>query len=121
MSTRPRLQLLRAPATAVNARDLRKHMTDAERRIWHHLRAHRFHGLGFRRQVPLGPYVADFLCESQRLIVEIDGGQHDGDRARDLKRTEWLESRGYRVVRFWNNEVMTNLEGVWDALTASLR
>jgi very-short-patch-repair endonuclease len=96
-------------------------MTDAERRLWHHLRAHRFHGLGFRRQVPLGPYVADFLCEAQRLIVEVDGGQHADRTVEDAQRTAWFEARGYRVLRFWNNDVMGNMEGVWDALSASLR
>jgi len=121
MPSRPRLQLLRAPDTARHARALRTQMTDAERLLWHHLRAHRFHGLGFRRQVPLGPYVADFLCEAQRLVVEVDGGQHADRSVEDAQRTQWLEAHGYRVVRFWNNEVLANMEGVWEALTASLR
>ena len=121
MGSRPRLQYLRAPETARNARELRAQMTDAERLHWHYLRAHRFHGLGFRRQVPLGSYIVDFLCESQRLIVEVDGGQHADRAVEDARRTQWLEAQGYRVVRFWNNEVLGNMEGVWEALTASLR
>jgi very-short-patch-repair endonuclease len=91
-------------------------MTDAERRLWYYLRAHRFEGLGFRRQVPLGPYVADFLCEQLRIVVEVDGGQHAERKREDEERTRWFNSRGYRVVRFWNSDVMGNMEGVWDAL-----
>jgi very-short-patch-repair endonuclease len=93
------------------ARVLRRDATDAERAMWRLLRSRRFAELKFRRQVPIGPYVADFACVSKRLIVEIDGGQHaqsDTDRRRDayLKRDGWI------VVRFWNNEVLENPEGV---------
>lgn len=87
-------------------------MTDAERKLWYALRAHRFENVGFRRQVPIGPYVADFACHAARLVVEVDGGQHSVSVARDTARSEWLASRGYRVLRFWNNDVLLNLEGV---------
>jgi len=87
-------------------------MPPAERRIWYHVRGNRFYGWSFKRQVPLGPYVADFLCERARLIVEVDGGQHMERAANDLERTRWLEAHGYVVVRYWNNDVMQNLEGV---------
>ena len=95
-------------------------MTDAEHRLWYYLRGRRLAGWKFRRQVPLGDYVADFLCEDARLIVEVDGGQHSELRAEDAERTRWLESQGYRVVRFWNNEVLGNTAGVLEALTPAL-
>ena len=95
-------------------------MTDAESRLWYYLRARRFFGWKFRRQVPLGRYVADFLCEDAMLIVEIDGGQHAGMVAEDSERTRWLESRGYRVIRYWNNEVLGNIEGVLTTLSPAL-
>jgi very-short-patch-repair endonuclease len=112
---------LRTPAAAANAKALRRRMTDAERRLWYYLRAHRFEGLGFRRQAPVGPYVADFLCEQLRIIVEVDGGQHSERTLEDQQRTAWLNARGYRVVRFWNNDVMGNMEGVWEALSTAIR
>jgi very-short-patch-repair endonuclease len=120
MRTRSRLSTLRTPSAAANAKGLRARMTDAERRIWYHLRAHRFEGLGFRRQVPIGPYVADFVCEKLRVIVEVDGGQHAEREEPDAQRTLWLNAQGYRVIRFWNNEVMQNMEGVWEALSREL-
>jgi len=93
---------------------LRREMTEAERILWYHLRSRRLSGLKFRRQVPIGPYIVDFLCPEKRVIVEIDGGQHNypDERSRDLERTRFLESKGYKVLRFWNNEVLGNLEGV---------
>ena len=95
-------------------------MSDAERRIWYFVRAGRFAGRKFRRQVPVGPFVADFLCESAMLIVEVDGGQHDERRHEDQERTRWLVARGYRVVRFWNNDVMANVDGVLETLSRLL-
>jgi very-short-patch-repair endonuclease len=95
-------------------------MTDAERRLWYFLRGSRFQGWKFRRQVPMGPYVADFLCERARLVVEVDGGQHGDNVKRDEARTRWLEARGYRVVRYWNNDVLGNTDGVLTALIAEL-
>ncbi len=97
------------------ARRLWREMTDAERKLWQVLRAHRFRGAGFRRQVPLGPYIADFVCHARRLVIEVDGGQHSGSTS-DAVRDEWLEAEGYRVLRFWNNEVLGNLEGVLERI-----
>ena len=104
----------RAGNRTERARELRRRQTDAERILWTNLRGKRLQGLKFRRQQPLGPYVVDFLSFEQRLVVEVDGGHHDqpGVRAKDDERELWLESNGYRVLRFWNNEVLGNLEGV---------
>src|SRR3954463_3788359 len=104
MPLRTHLASLRTERSAAHAGELRTKMTDAEHRLWRHLRHRGFHGLKFRRQVPLGFYVVDFLCESQRLIVEVDGGQHAERAQRDECRTAWLRAHGYRVERFWNNE-----------------
>ena len=88
--------------------------------MWYHLRAKRLRGWKFRRQVPLDQYVVDYLCERARLIVEIDGGQHDERRSADAARTQKLTAMGYRVMRFWNNEVTENLEGVLTVLLDSV-
>lgn len=93
------------------ARRLRLEMTVAERKLWRALRAHRFRGVGFRRQAPLGPFIADFVSHGLKLVIEVDGGQHSGS-ARDARRDAWLAREGYRVLRFWNHEVMGNLDGV---------
>jgi very-short-patch-repair endonuclease len=97
-----------------NARRLRREMTDAECKLWYAVRAKRFENLGFRRQVPIGPFIVDFFCPEHRLIVELDGGQHGTDEALryDAERTDWLAANGYRVMRFWNTDVLTNLDGV---------
>ena len=102
------------------ARTLRGNATEAEKRIWSKLRDRRLAGHKFRRQVPIGPYIVDFFCPDGKLIVEVDGGQHALDAARDEKRTNWLESEGYRVVRFWNNVVLGNTDGVLDAIARTL-
>jgi very-short-patch-repair endonuclease len=102
------------------ARALRRAMTDAERKLWYALRAHRFEGIGFRRQVPIGPYVADFASHAARLVVEVDGGQHASSAATDTVRSDWLATRGYRVLRFWNNDVLSNLEGVLAEIGAAI-
>ena len=96
------------------ARNLRREQTDAESALWGQLRNKRLHGLKFRRQQPVGSYVVDFVSLETRLVVEVDGGHHDQPDVRitDAERTVWLESNGYRVLRFWNNEVLGNLEGV---------
>ena len=94
------------------ARQLRSTQTETENLLWSHLRAHRLSGLKFRRQQPIGAYVVDFLCPDKKLIVELDGGQHQERVAYDEVRDAWLKSEGYTVLRYWNNEVMGNLEGV---------
>lgn len=94
------------------ARRLRHELTDTERLLWRELRAHRFQGFKFRRQQPLGDYIVDFICFEQKLIIELDGGQHAEAREYDRQRDAWLQERGYQVLRFWNNEVTGNLEGV---------
>ncbi|MEN3009753.1 MAG: endonuclease domain-containing protein [Candidatus Bipolaricaulaceae bacterium] len=105
------------------ARRLRREMTPAERLLWYHLRDRRLAGFKFRRQVPLGPYIVDFLCAEKRVVVEIDGGGHNlpDERAQDLERTRFLEAHGYRVLRFWNNEVLGNLEGVLSVILEACR
>lgn len=85
-------------------------MTDAEKKMWYSLRDRRFEDLKFRRQHPIPPYIADFICEDLNLIIELDGGQHTEEA--DLERTKFLESQGYKVIRFWNNDVLTNTDGV---------
>ncbi|WP_313929125.1 DUF559 domain-containing protein [Pseudoxanthomonas sp.] len=93
------------------ARELRRDMTLAERRLWSILCRRQLEGFRFRRQVPIGPYIADFTCLDAGLIVEVDGGQHM-DAASDRARDGFLQCEGFRVLRFWNNEVLANLEGV---------
>jgi len=104
------------------ARRLRADLTRAEERLWRHLRRSPMLGTHFRRQVPIGPYVADFACMAVRLIVEVDGSQHgrDAGMRKDAKRTQWLEQEGYRVLRFWNNDVTRNIKGVLEAIHAAL-
>ncbi len=93
------------------ARKLRSDMTDAERRLWTHLRANQLEGVKFTRQFPIGDFVVDFAARSLRLVIELDGGQHS-DSATDAARTEMIEAHGYRVIRFWNNDVFQNTDGV---------
>ncbi len=104
------------------ARRLRANPTSAEDRLWRHLRRLPNFGSHFRRQVPIGPYIADFACMAARLIIEVDGSQHgtDAGLARDETRTRWLEQEGYRVIRFWNNDLTKNIEGVLDTIHAAL-
>src|SRR6266550_3664766 len=102
------------------ARTLRQNMTEAERRVWQILRSHQMHGYKFRRQVPIGRYIADFVCHEARLIVEIDGGQHDRSSPREAERSEFLQNEGYRILRFWNNEVLANLDGVHQTIAGAL-
>ena len=93
------------------ARNMRAAPTDAESVIWRQLRAHRFARHKFKRQQPIGNYILDFVCFEAKVIVEVDGGQHNRSSA-DKERDAWLESQGFIVLRFWNNDVMRNLEGV---------
>jgi len=102
------------------ARRLRENQTDVERRMWMLLRDRRLAHLKFRRQVPIGPNIVDLFCALKRLVIELDGGQHN-ENADDEKRTAWLESRGYKVLRFWNNDVLKNPEGVLTTILLALK
>ena len=113
MSTNPTLMRSRA-------RQLRTQMTDAETRLWHALRGKQLAGYKFRRQQTLGAYIVDFVSLDAKLIVELDGGQHAEAVDYDMKRDAWLVSEGFRVLRFWNNDVMENLEGVLMNIVATL-
>ena len=106
-----------------NAKALRRNMTEAERIIWYNVRAHRFQGASFRRQTPIGPYIADFVCHTAKLIIELDGGQHfePGNIVRDKQRDAYLAAQGYRVLRFNNLDVMKNKAGVLETIAAALR
>ena len=107
------------PTRAGRARRLRHDATDAERRLWYRLRARQIDGAKFVRQDPIGPYVVDFVCRECKLIIEVDGGQHATD-PRDAVREGWLVDRGYRILRFWNNDVLANTDGVLEAIAAAL-
>ncbi len=109
----------RHPETRLRARQLRTDMTAPERALWSVLRAGQL-GIKFQRQVVLAPFIADFAARSQRLAIEIDGDTHAHSAAADIERTRSLEARGYRVLRFTNAEVMTNLEGVVRAILIAL-
>jgi very-short-patch-repair endonuclease len=106
----------------VRARSLRANSTDAERLIWAALRAHRMRGASFRRQTPIGPYIVDFVCHAASLVIELDGGQHfeSKQEVRDARRDAFLASRGFRVLRFNNHDVMTNREGVLETIAAAI-
>jgi len=99
------------------ARKLRRNRTEAELAVWARLRRKQLNGIRFRQQVPVGPYIVDFLCLSHRLIVEIDGGQHATQILKDDRRTRWLESQRFTVLRFWNNDVSGNLDGVIETIS----
>ena len=101
------------------ARQLREFSTDAERRMWSALRDRRLSRYKFRRQHPIGRYIVDFACTEYRLVIELDGSQH-ADNAADARRTAWLESTGWRMVRFWNNDVHGNIDGVIEAVLEAL-
>jgi very-short-patch-repair endonuclease len=108
--TRPKSSIL------TKAKSLRSNQTDAEARLWYHLRANRFMGLKFKRQKPVGRYIADFVCWERRLIIELDGGQHAEQTNYDRQRDGWLRSEGYTVLRFWNHEVMQEMEAVLERI-----
>ena len=100
---------------------LRKNLTDAERRLWKMLRGRQMHGYKFRRQHPFLDFVLDFVCVDARLVLEVDGGQHGENEQADKARTKRLELAGFRVLRFWNNEVMENIEGVYEVVLQTLK
>ncbi|MFY8135737.1 MAG: endonuclease domain-containing protein [Aquimonas sp.] len=101
------------------AKQLRQNLTDAERVLWGHLRAHRFQGQKFRRQQPLGPYILDFVHFGARLVIEADGGQH-AESKRDAVRDAWLAREGFRVLRFWNDQILRETEAVLEAILQAL-
>jgi very-short-patch-repair endonuclease len=102
-----------------NARRLRKQMTDAERALWYLLRRKQVDGHRFRKQVPIGKYIVDFACLSARLIIEVDGSQH-AESAADAERDAWLQSQNFKVLRFWNNDVLMSAEGVFEVIQTAL-
>ncbi|RAZ75111.1 endonuclease domain-containing protein [Mesorhizobium atlanticum] len=108
------------PAKRNFARSMRREPTEAEDRLWHELRGRRLDNIKFRRQVPMGRYVADFVCAEARLIVEIDGSQHAESR-HDQERDAELKARGFRVLRFWNDDVLKELDAVCDTIIAYVR
>jgi len=111
---------LTAPTSLARAKAMRREPTDAERRLWAALRARRFGPFKIRRQRAIGPFIVDFVCIERRLIVELDGGQHALAQPYDDARTRYLETRGFRVLRFWNNDVLANTEGVLTMIVAAL-
>ena len=104
----------------VKARQLRRDQTDAEQTLWARLRDRQLCGAKFRRQHPVGPFVADFCCPQRKLVVELDGGQHAEEVAADHKRSRFLEEQGYRVLRFWNHDVLQNTEAVLERIAEAL-
>ncbi|MBZ9885251.1 DUF559 domain-containing protein [Mesorhizobium sp. CA10] len=108
------------PAKRNFARSMRREPTEAEDRLWHELRGRRLDNIKFRRQVPIGRFVADFLCAEAKLIVEIDGSQH-AESLRDLERDAGLKARGFRVLRFWNDDVLKELDAVCDTIIAYVK
>ena len=107
-------------SAAARARSLRQGSTRAEARLWRVLRARQFEHAKFRRQVPIGPFFADFLSYELRMVIEVDGGQH-AESDRDKRRDAWFATNGYRVLRFWNNDVLANIEGVAEMISSAIR
>ena len=104
------------------ARQLRTNQTDAERKLWRQLRIFKSDGFHFRRQVPVDHFIVDFVCYSARLVIEVDGGQHNFDEAArsDAKRDAHLRAQGFEMLRFWNNDVMQNIDGVMEVIARRL-
>ena len=104
------------------ARGLCRRQTDAERALWNKLRNKQIEGVRFRRQQPIGSYIVDFVSLERKLIIEIDGGQHNQRKVRekDEEREKWLKERGYQILRFWNNDALTNIEGVLEKIEETL-
>ena len=107
--------------TRLRARELRRSPPHIERLLWNRLRFWQIDGFKFRRQQPLGNYIADFVCFERRLIVEIDGGQHAAKKEYDAKRDSWLHDQGFIVLRFWNSDIVENMEGVLQSILDNLR
>ena len=113
------MSVLKTRFAAKSATTLRQNSTDAERKLWSKLRDRQLLGFKFVRQQPIGPYIADFACREADLVIELDGGQH-AESEQDMVRTEALAERGYRVMRFWNYDVLNNLEGTLQTLAEHL-
>jgi very-short-patch-repair endonuclease len=107
-----------SPEIRMRARELRKTQTKTEEILWRHLRRRQLNGVYFRRQYPIGPFIVDFCCTEHYLIIELDGPSHDDQVEYDEERTEWLEAHNYRVIRFTNEQIRTNLEGVLKTIAA---
>ena len=104
----------------MRSRELRQNATPAERKLWEQLSARKLAGVRFNRQFPIGPFICDFVSRTAKLIIEVDGGQHAVDVEKDQSRTVYLEAQGYRVIRFWNNDVLERIEGVMREIEAVL-
>lgn len=102
------------------SRDLRKNLTEAEQKLWQKLRNKQIHGHKFRRQFVLGNYIVDFICLDKRLIVEVDGGQHMDNVDYDSQRDEWLKNQNFKVLRFWNNQVLNEIDSVLEVIVKNL-
>jgi very-short-patch-repair endonuclease len=110
----------KVPMLRDRARQLRRDQTDVEGKLWSRLRARQLSGAKFRRQYPIGAFIADFCCYERRLVIELDGGHHAEHVDADQSRTDFFVSQGYRVLRFWNNEVIENIDGVLEQIVHTL-
>ena len=106
--------------STTRARELRSNMTPAEAALWQHLHRRQVNGHKFHRQATIGPFIVDFACLEMRLGIELDGGQHAGQVSYDLARSEWLESKGFRVLKFWNNRVLSEIDAVTGVILEAL-
>ena len=104
----------------IRSRELRKNQTDTEKALWYQLRQKQMGGFKFRRQAPIGNYIVDFVCFEKRLIVEADGGQHSDQGEYDRERSLWLEGQGFRILRFWNSQILKEMEGVKEVIGRAL-
>jgi very-short-patch-repair endonuclease len=109
------------PRPTKRAQQLRNDATDAERTLWRHLSHRQLQGFKFSRQMPVGPFICDFVCRERMLVVELDGGQHSDRAAQDARRTNYLQQQGLTVLRFWNNDVLQNTDGVLSVIVAKLQ
>jgi very-short-patch-repair endonuclease len=117
------MQVRIKPGLTKTARLLRRKQTDAEKKLWQKLRSRQFEDSKFRRQQPMATYIVDFVSYEKQLVIELDGGQHNEKKVmeKDAEKTRWLERKGYRVLRFWDNEIMGNIEGVMEKISEFLK
>lgn len=108
------------PQQLQRAKSLRRKQTEPEQKLWYYLRGHRFEGIKFKRQKPIGRYIVDFICVKKNLIIELDGSQHMEQTNYDRVRDEWLHQQGYKVIRIWNNDVMNRIEQVLEFIWQEL-